>query len=160
MLFLCEPFFIFLGTAPTNVIEWLTVLQAEFSLETGVCNERHFDACALCGCVCILSHVSFATGPQAILFFCCCIFDTCFASPSKQKDNDVVDSSRLSCRQRTRCGFHWHSFRSASNPWGFRATLRKSSARIVCRNLHMFDKRRLTFPKRLLCINGNCVKGG
>ena len=65
---------------------------------------------------------------QAILFFCCCIFDTCFASPSKQKDNEVVDSSRLSCQQRTRCGFQWHSLHSASNPWGFRSSIRKSSA--------------------------------
>ena len=32
MLFLCEPFSLFLGTAPTNVIEWLTVLQAAISL--------------------------------------------------------------------------------------------------------------------------------
>ena len=32
MLFLCEPFSLFLGTAPTNVIEWLTVLQVAISL--------------------------------------------------------------------------------------------------------------------------------
>ena len=67
---------------------------------------------------------------QAILSFGCYILDELPSSlllPTEQKNNDVVDSSSFQCRPCTRCGLQWHGLLSPGNPWGFRATLRKSS---------------------------------
>ena len=90
MLFLCEPFCLCLGTAPTNVIEWLTVLQAAISLVftpfvgTFLCMRAHATAqgtdlrTGLLLIVCLTHQV------QAILFLLSRYFDVLLIEQKEQ----------------------------------------------------------------------------